>query len=342
MSRETNSILLRYGINTFWSSSISTSRSLYSNLQLNSFFDLFLINFFFRPLKIQYSINLIIVYLFYFKNDKLSFLKKYFLWKKIKINSLLCKKKYNTIISFNKTEAIDKSRHLITKLFFLLQKIILTKLFFIIIKNKTSVFLIYNKNIVKKRFNILLYKKTKIRLKTINIYLKLKRLSLLSSIILSSYLNKSFKIVLRPALKKLLDSKMPFFFKFLKLDNQKKKIYILLTGLLFNKSNILNLYISTIIKNTKNKKHIKNLIVFLNMIKILFNKQVAPFIGYKFFISGRLNGKLRKGSFGFKLGTLKLMSLDTHVNYSCDIVHTQYGCFSLKSWLFENHNIKNE
>lgn len=181
------------------------------------------------------------------------------------------------------------------------------------------------KNTLKNELN------RKIKLKKINFILKIKKLSMISEIILNSYTNISYKIIIKSALKKLFYNKMPFFFKHIKNNNQKNNIYILLIAFIFNKSNIINLFITTIIKNTKNKKHLKNLLSFINIVKLLFEKQFISFTGYKFFISGRLNGKLRKSSFGFKIGSLKLLSLSTNVNYSCDIVHTQYGCFSLKS-----------
>lgn len=173
--------------------------------------------------------------------------------------------------------------------------------------------------------------KRKIKLKKINFILKIKKLSLMSEIILNSYLYNTYKIIIKTTFKNLLYNRFPFLFKYLKYNNSKKNIYLLLTGFIFNKSTLINIYIINLIKNTKNKKHIKNLMVFINIMKSLFEKQFISFSGYKFFISGRLNGKLRKSSFGFKLGSLKLLSFSTNVNYSCDIIHTQYGCFSVKS-----------
>ena len=95
MSRETNSLLLRYGINVFWSSSLSNP-SIYSlNFQFNSLFNLILRNFFFRALKIQYTQNVISLYLFYFKEDRFSFLFKFLKLKKIIITSLITRRLYS-------------------------------------------------------------------------------------------------------------------------------------------------------------------------------------------------------------------------------------------------------
>lgn len=92
-----------------------------------------------------------------------------------------------------------------------------------------------------------------------------------------------------------------------------------------------------VIKKTKNKKHIKNLIDFFSGIKIIFEKKIIPISGLKFKIAGRLGGKLRKASFGYTLGYMKLMTFKTYVDYSCDYIYTQYGSFSLKLWLSDQN-----
>jgi hypothetical protein len=96
------------------------------------------------------------------------------------------------------------------------------------------------------------------------------------------------------------------------------------------KASVLTTYISLIIKKTKNKKHINTLVAFFKSFNIIFLKQVLPISGLKFKIAGRLNGKLRKNSFGYKLGFLKLMTFNIFLDYSCDYVYTQFGSFSLK------------
>lgn len=348
MSRETNSTLLRYSINTFWSNSISSDRALYSKKQYEYFFILLLRNYFLQSLKIQYKSSLINIYVYFYKDDKLSFIQKYITWKKIQLNTLLYRKNYN-ILNKKKIQTYTKKNLILKHLFSLLYKLKISKYIYNFLKReqkqKNDIFFInpsktnYTQNILcNKKF--FFYKKLK--LKKINNVLKFKWLGLLFSNILYFYTNNKNSVILKPSLDKLTYTKMPFFFKYLKYDISKKKLYILLTGLSFFKSFILNLYISDIIKSTKNKKHIKNLISFFSLIKTLFNKQIIPFSGFKFFISGRLNGKLRKGSFGFKLGIIKLMTLDTFVNYSCDIVYTQYGSFCLKSWLCESSIEYNE
>lgn len=341
MSRETNSILLRYSMNTFWSNSISSDRKLYSFQQYESFLNLFLKNYFLKKLKVQYKINLIHVYIFYYKEEKLSFNAKWINWRKLQINQIDLRKNYN--ITYTKSKKKYSRKYILKNILNIHNKLKTIKYIFNILKKQSTKNFNYisfnhaNKWSLKNIFNnSKISRKKKSKLKKINSFLKLKWLSIVCSNVLKLYSQKYNKIVFEPAFKKISYSRMPFLFKYMKFNLLKKKLYNLLTGLLYFQASIINIYVSDIIKKTKNKKHIKNLAIFFNTIKIFFNKQIIPFNGFKFFISGRLNGKLRKGSFGFKLGSIKLMSFDTSVNYSCDIVYTQYGTFSLKSWLCDN------
>ena len=108
----------------------------------------------------------------------------------------------------------------------------------------------------------------------------------------------------------------------------------------FFKAFILTLYIRTLIQKTKNKKHIQTLIVFFNLLKILFDKQLIPIYGFKFKIAGRLGGKLRKATFGYQLGATSLQTFNIITNYHCDFVFTQFGSFSLKLWFFDSNNVQ--
>ena len=128
-------------------------------------------------------------------------------------------------------------------------------------------------------------------------------------------------------------SYIPFKFKQKQNSVFTEKLFIILLSFIFNKSFILNTYIDLIVRKTKNKKHIKSLVIFFSNLKVIFNKQFVPILGLKFKIAGRLDGKLRKARYSYKLGSLRLLSLSLSVDYSCYSVFTQYGCFSLKLWL---------
>lgn len=179
-------------------------------------------------------------------------------------------------------------------------------------------------------------------MKLINFLIKFKWLSLLSNLLIKTYTNKNYIVNYKTITENFLSYfKFPFIFKYLKTYSLKQKFYVIFLGFIFLKANLINTYINTIIKKTKNKKHIKNLILFFKYIKIIFDNQFIPLEGLKFKITGRLGGKLRKSSFHFKLGFVKLMTYDVVVDYNCIFVYTQYGSFSLKFWLCSKEYIIN-
>lgn len=339
MSRETNSLLLRYGLNTFWSKYLSIPNLGFLNLQFNSFFSLYLQNYFLVPLKIQYFTNLILLYVFYFNQEGYSFIYKFLKLKKIIITKLFYRKFYglnlkgkkklfHIFISFKTILLLTLKQYFIYVYFLLLKK----KSYLLYFHNDL-IFLLTSskKNIEKKRdFQSIFFWK----LRTINYILKFKWLGLFSSFLIYTYTKKRVKVIIKSLMdKSLIYTISPFTFKYFHNSNIKQKLYLIFLSLIFFKSNILNIYISLIIKKTKNKKHTKNLIIFFCFLKSILDKKFIPIQGLKFKISGRLGGKLRKALYGYKLGYMKLMTLNTYVDYSCNYVNTQYGSFSLKLWL---------
>ena len=169
------------------------------------------------------------------------------------------------------------------------------------------------------------------KLNLLNGFLKFKYLELYCGLL--SFLYTKQKLIINIISifdKPFFFYKIPFFFKYLKKFFFKQKLYVISLSFLFLKGDILLSYIHNIIKKTKNKKHIKNLLFFFRELKIIFKMQYIPIYGLKFRIAGRLGGKLRKGTFFYKLGHLKLLTLTTTLDYSLKVVHTLYGVFSLK------------
>lgn len=181
---------------------------------------------------------------------------------------------------------------------------------------------------LKKKFFVLL---NICKLNLLNSFLKFKYLELYCSCLSFLYTKQKLVISIISVFEKpFVFYKIPFFFKYLKKSFLKQKLYIINLSFLFLKGRILLHYINSIIKKTKNKKHIKNLLNFFRELKIIFKMQYIPICGFKFRIAGRLGGKLRKGTFFYKLGNLKLLTLITFLDYSFYIVYTIYGVFSLK------------
>lgn len=361
MSRVTNSVLLRYGINTFWSSWRLSLNSVNSSLQLNVFFSLFLRNYFFRVLKIQYTRVNILIYVFYLREDKFSFLYKYLNLNKILINNLQKRKNYGFTInskgSSNKVASIafwlvNKVISLLYTAFWWLWRLSALKKKLIYINFLVPTNRLYRLALSKSRKRIVCKKlvkwktrkkkvkfitcKKQVKLRLINHLIKYKTLGLTCSILIFYYTTRKYYIHFKSLTHKKQDIKLPFLFNLKKNLIAKQRLYVVLLSFMFLKSFVLNSYIAILIKEIKDKKHITVIKRLFESIKALFLQQFVPLLGIKFQIAGRLNGKLRKSRFGYNIGSIQLMSLSVFCDYSCDLAYTQYGSFSLKLWLCAN------
>lgn len=345
MSRETNSLLLRYGINIFWSSSLFFPQNFFLTLQLNSFFGLVLRNYFFSTLKIQYISNFIILYVFYYKEERFSFIFKFLKLANIQVTKLVLRKNYSLKFSTGKPITnLDALSFIfigfIRKLFlsFLFYQLLVKFQLFFPIKSLVSVCVRDTIGFLVKLRTSQIFFFRNWKLQVINFLLKFKWLCLFISSLIFDYTNKKINVVLKSILEhSFVTLRIPFFFKYLRNGVTKQKFYLVLLSFFFFKAKILTSYLALLVKKTKNKKHIKNLIFFFHSLRTLFVKQFICIYGLKFKISGRLGGKLRRSSFGYKLGYSPLMSFKTYVDYSCDFVYTQYGSFSLKLWFCEKN-----
>ena len=339
MSRETNSILLRYNINKFWSSSLVIQKLQYINILYENLLYFVLSNLFLDILKIQYNFRFINIYIFYFKYDKFNFFYKYLKIKKKLVTQLKSRLQYGLILKVIKplkNKKYNKWKYFFNLLFLSAKKLLvivnyklLSNFFFTFLKEKKLFF--FNKKYINKIKKSMAWN---YKLKYINHIIKLKIIGLYCSLLILLYTNKKIKINLISITKKINSICLfPFKFKYKRNYILYQKLFIVLISFIFTKSYILNNYINLILKKTKNKKHIKNMILFFSSLKIIFDKQFVPINGIKFKIAGRLNGKLRKASYGYKLGYLKLQRLSLNIDFSCFTVFTQYGSFSLKLWL---------
>lgn len=353
MAKKTNSLLLRYGINIFWSSSISNPNLEY---RIVVFFNLltFMFKYFnFQILKIQNNLKQLYIYIFPYK-ERFNFLIRYILYfekslltkyffrvvygikirKQTKSLFKINKKKEKRVAIFFFTLGFLVFKILILKWLLFLKKfkiLIIKKIYLLSFNFYFSDTLTLQGFVVKKKFNLILYF---YKLNLLNSFLKFKFLELHCSLLSFLYTGKKLIFTIKSIFdRSFLFFRIPFFFKYLKKKFLKQKLYIINLSFLFLKGNILLYYIHNIIKKTKNKKHIKNLLTFFKELKIIFKMQYIPIWGLKFRIAGRLGGKLRKGTFFYKLGNLKLLTFNTLLDYTLTIVHTFYGVFSLKLWL---------
>lgn len=335
MSRVTNSILLRFGITEFWSSSLLKKKNASLFLTVNFLLLLVLKNYFLQMIKSHYCKNNITIYVFKLKKDKFSFVEKYLFFKNVKKNALYYRKHYSFLSYINK----EKNISIIKKLNYISKLALFSSLILNLYLLNSSYLsfpnVLNNKYFFrKKKVNKILFTQLFIT-KKINYYLKLKLLGFFISNLIFNYIVKDIFVSIKSVTECLSGLKFPFFFKKIKSSIEKKHSFfrILLSFSFFN-AKILSFDINKLLVHLKNKKHINTLSSYLNLVKIIFMSSILPLSGLKIQVAGRLNGKLRKSRFGYFFGSIKQMTFNNNCNFVFEPIYTQYGVFSLKIWYF--------
>jgi hypothetical protein len=84
---------------------------------------------------------------------------------------------------------------------------------------------------------------------------------------------------------------------------------------------------------SKTYQHRKKIRFFIQIIHFLFTKKLINFKGFKIYISGKLNGKMKRSKYGYKMGEIWLNTFNNKINYYYLPLYTKFGIFSLKVWL---------
>lgn len=120
-------------------------------------------------------------------------------------------------------------------------------------------------------------------------------------------------------------------YKDFKKSNFRFIFYSLLAASNYCNSRIIGDFISGEIK--KNKNHFKTLSFFTNTLENLFFSNHIKFKGFQLRLSGKLNGKMRKSKYHYKLGKVQLQTLKYGLSYSICNSYTKFGIISVKTWL---------
>jgi len=106
---------------------------------------------------------------------------------------------------------------------------------------------------------------------------------------------------------------------------------LLLLSCTYNNSIILSNYIAHQLK--KNKKHKKILKNLTRVIWIFWKNIKIGLRGLQVKVSGKLDGKMRKSKYNYKIGKVQLQTLETFLNYSLAVSYTRFGVISIKLWI---------
>jgi len=358
MSKKTNSLLYRFGISTLWvnksirkhiiSNTIKLETIIYKELKKKK------LNFF----CVFYTYNYITIFIYnninnnkILKKNLIKYYSKVLNMRKIIIKFGLSQLLLINLIKCNIWNNFSKKLFFFDNFLYFCYKYVI-KLFIILEINYnyslfeqiTWIFNIVFLLIKNKEFCVFEYskinfficnKKKFIKLRKINGLIKLTLLKFFMENILYNKTNFFFMININHI----------FFQKGILLYNNvikkyRKQKFLLKTLLLstyYMNSTLITDYISTILQ--ANKRHRWLLRKFIETIEIFFYLNIIKFKGFQLRVSGKLNGKMRKSKYHYKLGKVKLQSLKFYLTYSFNISYTKFGVLSIKIWLL-NDNFK--
>ena len=356
MSKKTNSLLYRFGISTLWTNKSIRKKKISNVIQLE--------NLVYKELKcknlkvfcICYKRNYITVYVYNNINvnkNLTNILNKYY--KKVlnirKVISkfglsqlllfkLLKSKKYNILFIYS----FDNFVYFYYKYFFTLfiyfennykynyfeQIKWIFNILFILTKYKE--FLIFNSN----KIIINIFKNSiSFKLRKINGLIKFKFLNLY----IENIIFKKTSVAVYISLKNIFFQKGIFFNNNIIKKYRKEKFIFktLFLSTYYMNSALIAEYLAIALQ--RNKKHKWVLKKFISILERLFFSNILKFKGFQLRVAGKLNGKMRKSKYHYKLGKTEFQVLNIYVAYSFFISYTKFGVLSLKIWLL-NDNFK--
>ena len=83
----------------------------------------------------------------------------------------------------------------------------------------------------------------------------------------------------------------------------------------------------------KTNQHVKNVQFLLNRLYYLYSQKILNLKGFKFYLSGKLNGKMKRQKYSYKIRKMLLQTINVRIFYSYFNLYTTFGVFSIKVWL---------
>jgi ribosomal protein S3 len=355
MGQKINSNIFRLGIKkNEWTSKYfektkeEFSLYTYQSIEIKKFLQKYLTinNLIFHDLKIQYSSNIIYLYISYYTTSKtISIITSFHKKQNFKL------KKYKLLRKINLKTKIKKQPILLKKQNFNLQKV-----FF-------SIFKYNNTSMLKKKLKKKYFRRLKKRIKILNDYknnLKIKNYKnikhlkfnnfseqLLES--LSIYTNKKFNIFMifqnvnkgfslnltdfqtKFLKKKLLELRRESRHKFFK-----ETINVLVISII--QKNSAQLLAEFIAYKLSNMKRHNFFLIFIKrfLILLISEKRFSSVSGIKFILKGRFNGASRARKRIYIAGKIPIQTIDSNINYQQATAFTSNGTFGVKVWICQN------
>jgi hypothetical protein len=111
----------------------------------------------------------------------------------------------------------------------------------------------------------------------------------------------------------------------------KQSYLFIYAALSVNNAEVIVRYIGSLLRESH--RHKKSLFLVIKKIHLLYKKKIVNFKGFRLFVSGKLNSKMRRSNFAYQLGSVLLSTLVTPVSFYFIPLYTKYGVFSIKFWV---------
>ena len=120
---------------------------------------------------------------------------------------------------------------------------------------------------------------------------------------------------------------------------KKKEFYFifqtLILAFIYNNTRIISEYIASFILLTTN--HLKDVKKFIKIFEKLYFSNIVKLTGFKLWLKGKLNGKMRKSKYIYKIGKVQLQTLKLIFDYNLYLSFTKFGIISIKTWLINDY-----
>lgn len=351
MTKKTNSLLFRLGVNSLWTLKTSNFTKIFDTLRMEQSLRSELLKHKWDILSIKWhqleaNVQVYDSFAFskktkqkifrYFVNvksvkkvsEKFSinyvFLKNFFrevrLFK-IKLSSISCVIKTNDIFSLffelKKLQRISKYLRYLNSFNWVNLDLVL----FIIIqlKNNITLFKIdWKLNNHKLRF----------KLQKINGFLYFKVLSIFIENVLFFFIKNRLKININN-----IWHNQGWMLKFLFKDTFTLKL--LFISCVYNNTEMFSNFVALQLKKNKNHKKVLRKITLI--IESFWKGRSVNLRGLQLRVTGKLNGSMRKSKFHYSIGKVQLQTFKTFLNYNISISYTKFGIISTKFWVLHGN-----
>lgn len=351
MTKKTNSLLFRLGINSFWTLKNSNFSNIFSTLRLEQGLRNELIKHKWDILSIKWNIlevNIQVYNSFAFSKKTKQKIFRYFqkvknikkLSEKFALNSSFLNNFFKKIRVLKLNSYAQNSEVNFDNFFTLFDKyqklkkvakdITYLKSFNWVDVNSTlinSYQLESNRKNIHRNWN-LKRKQLRFKLQKINGFLYFKILGISTENVLFFFTQKHIKVNINN-----IWHNQGWRFKYLVKD--KFILKLLFLSCLYNNTKMFSSFIAIQLKKIKNHKKVLRKITLI--IETFWKNRNLNLRGVQLRVTGKLNGSMRKSKYHYSIGKVQLQTFKTFLNYHMSISYTKFGIISTKFWILHGN-----